>query len=125
MKVRLPLPVTDLYRAVAKLEALYPSRKFTLDGHLVGSIGEVVAPEALGLTLHPISYRGHDAYDANGDVQIKMTAGKNVAMHAPCLRLSFSVSYLPKKQRSSMTVPVRLRGIVRARQGRTVNVSCL
>jgi hypothetical protein len=87
MKVRLPLPVTDLYRAVAKLEALYPSRKFTLDGHLVGSIGEVVAAEALGLTLHPMSCRGHDAYDANGDVQIKMTAGKSVAMRASCLRL--------------------------------------
>ena len=67
--------------------AKYPSRKFTPDGHLVGSIGEVVAAEALGLTLHPMSRAGHDAYDANGDVQIKMTAGKSVAMYSDCCRL--------------------------------------
>lgn len=86
-RIRLPLPVAAIYRAVAELEAKYPTRKFTPDGHLVGSIGEVVAAEALGLTLHPMSRAGHDAYDAHGDVQIKMTAGKSVAMYAECLRL--------------------------------------
>lgn len=74
-------------RAVKELEAIYPTRKFTPDGHLVGSIGEVVAAEALGLTLHRMSYAGHDAFDANGNVQIKMTAGKSVAMYADCDRL--------------------------------------
>ncbi len=86
-KIKLPSPVKDIYRAVAELEARYPPRKFTPDGHLVGSIGEVVAAEALGLTLHPMSHAGHDAYNANGDVQIKMTAGKSVAMRAECIRL--------------------------------------
>ncbi len=86
---RIPLPsaVADIYRAVAELEARYHPRKFTPDGHLVGSIGEVVAAEALGLTLHPMSRAGHDAFDADGDVQIKMTAGKSVAMRADCVRL--------------------------------------
>ena len=46
-----------------------------------------MAAEALGLTLYPMSYGGHDAHDANGDVQIKMTAGKSVAMRAECRRL--------------------------------------
>ena len=86
-KIKLPSPVTDIYRAVAELEARYHPRKFTPDGHLVGSIGEVVVAEALGLTLYPMSHSGHDAYDANGDVQIKMTAGKSVAMRAECVRL--------------------------------------
>jgi hypothetical protein len=86
-KIPLPSPVAAIYRAVAELEARYPQRKFTPDGHLVGSIGEVVAAEALGLTLHPMSHHGHDAYDANGDVQIKMTAGKSVAMRGDCARL--------------------------------------
>jgi hypothetical protein len=85
-KIPLPPQVAAIYRAVAELEALYPTRKFTPDGHLVGFIGEVVAAEALGLTLHPTSHPGHDAYDANGDVQIKMTAGKSVAMYATCAR---------------------------------------
>jgi hypothetical protein len=85
-RIRLPEPVAAIYRAVKDLEALYP-RKFTPDGHLVGSIGEVVAAEALGLTLYPMSRAGHDAYDANGDVQIKMTAGRSVAMYAESIRL--------------------------------------
>jgi hypothetical protein len=87
MKIRLPSPVADIYRAVEELETRYHPRKFTPDGHLVGSIGEVVAAEALGLTQYPMSHSGHDAYDANGDVQIKMTAGKSVAMRAECERL--------------------------------------
>jgi hypothetical protein len=86
-RVPLPEPVARIYKATAALEALYPSRKFTPDGHLVGSIGEVIAAEALGLTLYPMSRPGHDAYDANGDVQIKMTAGTSVAMYATCDRL--------------------------------------
>lgn len=82
-----PEPVARIYEATAELEALYPTRKFTPDGHLVGSIGEVIAAEALGLTLYAMSKPGHDAYDANGDVQIKMTGGNSVAMYATCDRL--------------------------------------
>ena len=52
-RVRLPEAVARIYQAVADLEKLYPDRKFTPDGHLVGSIGEVVAAEALALTLSP------------------------------------------------------------------------
>ncbi len=87
MKVKLPEQVAAIYRAVAELEAEYPGRKFTPDGHLVGSIGEVIAAKALGLKLHPNSYPGHDAYDETGDVQIKMTGGKSVAMYGTCTRL--------------------------------------
>ena len=86
-KVELPTPVSNLYRAVEELEKMYPQRKFPLDGHLVGSIGEVVAAKALGLTLYPMSHNGHDAYDGNGPVQIKMTAGKRVSMYSDCTRL--------------------------------------
>ena len=35
----IPELVRDLYKLVAKFEALFPERKFTPDGHLVGSIG--------------------------------------------------------------------------------------
>src|SRR3954462_2198339 len=86
-RIKLPSCVATIYRAVEELQAKYPSRRFTPDGHLVGSIGEVVAAEALGLTLYPMSRAGHDAYDADGDVQIKMTAGGSVAMYAECVRL--------------------------------------
>ncbi len=86
-RVKLPAPVAAIYRAVAALEAAYPGRKFTPDGHLVGSIGEVVAAENLGLKLYPGSHPIHDAYDENGDVQIKMTAGSAIGMYGPCKRL--------------------------------------
>lgn len=87
-RLKLPKPVADIYRAVELLSKAYPGRKFTPDGHLVGSIGEVVAAEALGLTLYNGSHPGHDAVDADGnEVQIKMTGGKSVALYAPCTRL--------------------------------------
>jgi hypothetical protein len=87
-KIRLPPPVAAIYRAVEELERLYPERRFTPDGHLVGSIGEVVAAEALGLTLHRMSHAGHDARDASGrDVQVKLTAGRSVGLYGCCDRL--------------------------------------
>jgi hypothetical protein len=87
-RIKLPEPVAQIYRAVAQLEALYPGRKFTPDGHLVGSIGEVVAAEARKLKLYSASMPAHDAEDALGrQVQIKMTGGRSVAMYADCERL--------------------------------------
>jgi hypothetical protein len=74
-----------LYDASEGLEALFPGRKFTLDGHLVGSIGEVVAAYMFGLDLMPASTLGHDAMSPDGrQVEIKLTQGKSVALrHAP------------------------------------------
>ncbi len=86
-KIPLPSPVARIYRAVKELEGLYPGRKFTPDGHLVGSIGEVIAASALNLKLFPMSRKGHDAYDEHGEVQIKMTAGKRITMADRCIRL--------------------------------------
>jgi len=87
-RIPLPEPVAKIYEAVEELQKLYPGRKFTPDGHLVGSIGEVVAEKALGLTLCSMSEPGHDAIDAAGRlVQIKMTAGRSIAMYADCDRL--------------------------------------
>ena len=86
--IKLPAPVADIYRAVAELERLYPGRKFTPDGHLVGSIGEVIAAEHFGLKLHGMSKSGHDAVDPDGnEVQIKLIAGSSVSMFADCERL--------------------------------------
>lgn len=87
-RIPLPVPVASIYEAVEELQRLYPGRKFTPDGHMVGSIGEVVAAEVLGLQLFGMSELGHDALDSAGrKVQIKMTAGKSVAMYADCDRL--------------------------------------
>jgi hypothetical protein len=86
-RIRLPREVADIYRAVEALAKRYPGRPFTPDGHMVGSIGEVVAAEAFGLELYPPSQAVHDAYDSAGDVQIKITAGRHVSMYSCCDRL--------------------------------------
>jgi hypothetical protein len=75
----------ELYSASAGLEALFPGRKFTLDGHLVGSVGEVVAAYMFDLDLNPASTLGHDARSRDGrEVEIKLTQGDAVALrHEP------------------------------------------
>lgn len=86
-RIPLPVPVADMYKAVSALETKYGC-KFTPDGHLVGSIGEVIAKEAFDLELYPMSYSWHDACDHQGrDVQIKLTSRKCVALYANCDRL--------------------------------------
>ena len=79
--------IKRLYDVVEELSQEFSEekRKFTLDGHLVGSIGEVVAAYAFNLRLLVSSAEGHDAllisedYGAvshdNTPVQIKLTGG--------------------------------------------------
>jgi len=53
-------------------------RKFTPDGHMVGSLGEVVAAYAFDLELLPVGTPVHDAKSPEGKlVQIKLTGGKS------------------------------------------------
>ena len=87
-KVPLPDAVAKIYEAVAELEKRYPGRKFTPDGHLVGSIREVIAAETLRLALLPMSAKDHDAADELGvQVQIKLTSTSRVSMYGPSDRL--------------------------------------
>ena len=65
-----------LYKTVGELEKRFPNRKFTPDGHLVGSIGEVIAAYMFRLELLENSTETHDAEAKNGKpVQIKFTQG--------------------------------------------------
>ena len=79
----IPSLVQRLYAVVAELETLFPGRKFTLDGHLVGSIGEVLAAHYYGLDLLPSSAPVHDAIATDGRmVQVKATQAKSVGLRA-------------------------------------------
>ena len=78
-----PELVRRLYALVGEFEALFPGRAFTPDGHLVGSIGEVMAAYRYNLTLHRASSTAHDAVAPNGtQVEIKATQGTSVALRA-------------------------------------------
>lgn len=76
--------IVTLYKIVDRLEKIFPGRKFTLDGHLVGSIGEVLAAYMFGLELLPNSSPIHDAVTSEGrKIQIKLTqSAKGVALRA-------------------------------------------
>jgi hypothetical protein len=68
--------VPQLFAITAQLEAAAPGRKFTPDGHTVGSIGEVLAASDHGLTLATTSTEGVDATAPDGrSVEIKATGG--------------------------------------------------
>ena len=73
--------IKELYRITNELESNYLGRKFTIDGHLVGSIGEVIVAEYYGLTLLPNSTKTHDAVSKDGKyVQIKATQVQSISI---------------------------------------------
>ena len=68
--------IKELYAITQKLRDKYKeyNKQFTLDGKLVGDIGEVLAAEKYGLKLLPENTEIHDAFvikDPNKKVQIK------------------------------------------------------
>lgn len=73
---RLPPVVTELVQARNRLREHYVAvgLEFTLDGNLVGDIGEAVAAELFGLKLSPRNGTGIDGHAADGrSVQVKAT----------------------------------------------------
>lgn len=74
--------IRELYRIVDELESFYPEKHFTLDGILLGNLGEVYAAEKYGLTLLEESAKTHDATTSDGKyVQIKVTQGRQVGLY--------------------------------------------
>ena len=81
-KEGLPQLVAELYLVVNELEAMFPGRHFTPDGHLVGSLGECLAAHHYGLELLPASSPGVDAVRDGRHVEIKATQGARVALRS-------------------------------------------
>ena len=73
--------IKAIYAITGELEALYPGRHFTPDGHMVGSIGEVIVADAYGLELLTASAKTHDARAQDGKmIQIKATQRDRIAI---------------------------------------------
>jgi hypothetical protein len=78
-----PILVARLNEVVRRLEALFPGRRFTLDGHLVGSVGEVIAAAIFDLELLVGSTESHDARASDGRlVQIKLTQSVAIGLRS-------------------------------------------
>src|SRR5258706_2752487 len=79
-KTRFPQLLQAIYDAVDELEAMFPGRHFTPDGHLVGSLGEALASFHYGVELSPASAQCHDGKCGERNVQFKATQGDRIAM---------------------------------------------
>jgi hypothetical protein len=72
-----PALIGDLLKTTQRLNTLFDGRPFTPDGHLVGSIGEVVAEYIYDLKLQAVGTPQVDAHTQDGrSVQIKLTGAK-------------------------------------------------
>ncbi len=66
--------VEKLFKIIEDLQQNYPNKKFTLDGRLVGDIGEVLVQENHDVTLFTKLEKEYDGIDSkNRKVQIKAT----------------------------------------------------
>ena len=61
----------NMIKEVATLEAMFPDRHFSLDGHIVGSIGEVAASYYYGIKLAKSSKKAIDGMVNERSVQIR------------------------------------------------------
>jgi hypothetical protein len=65
--------VKQLLAIVAQMQMDYPKKKFTLDGRLVGDIGEILAEQQYDLELLKGLRERHDAISRGRFVQVKTT----------------------------------------------------
>ena len=79
-KQQFPKYLRAIYDAVDGLEAMFPGRHFTPDGHMVGSLGEALAAYHYGIELAHASAVCHDGICGTRQVQVKATQGNRVAL---------------------------------------------
>ncbi len=63
-----------IFQAIENLKEAFPNRAFTIDGRLVGDIGEVIAELEYDVILDEVCQPGHDCTTSDGRrVQVKAT----------------------------------------------------
>ena len=69
-----------IFDGIERLQTLYGNRRpFTIDGRLVGDLGEIIAEQEFDITLDEKLRAHHDAVTRDGrDVQIKATFKDNL-----------------------------------------------
>ena len=79
--------VKEMLQIVEALQKEYPKKKFTLDGRLVGDLGEILVEEGYDLELYEGLGKHHDGETPDGRrVQIKTTMKNS---------LTFPVDHIP------------------------------
>ena len=63
-----------IFQGIDRLKEAFPNRVFTIDGRLVGDIGEVIAALEYDMEVHEVSQAKHDGVTPDGRlVQVKAT----------------------------------------------------
>ncbi len=70
----------NMVKEVETLESMFDDRHFTLDGHIIGSIGEVAAAKLYGIRLFISSTKAIDGEVDSKLVQIKVVQQDNVML---------------------------------------------
>ncbi|MCK5268242.1 MAG: hypothetical protein KAR07_08745 [Spirochaetes bacterium] len=73
--------INIILNEIKKLHENYPQKKFTMDGRLVGDLGEVLAEQNYKIKLYDGQHSRHDACFENNkkrEVQIKTTMKENL-----------------------------------------------
>ena len=83
MAITIPEAVRQMLIVVEQLRVAYPKKAFTLDGRLVGDIGEVLVEDAYDLELYENVKARYDAECSDGrKVQIKATMKETLTFPA-------------------------------------------
>ncbi|MCZ2443461.1 MAG: hypothetical protein LC101_06775 [Flavobacteriales bacterium] len=87
--------IIKLLSIVKELKTEYPNKEFTLDGRLLGDIGEVLAATVYDIELNVGLTKHHDAVSTSGQkVQIKATMKDSLtypARHTPDFYLGIKI----------------------------------
>ncbi len=82
-KLEIHQAVKELLDIVRQLHECYPQKKFTLDGRLVGDIGEILVSQDYDVELYDGLEKHHDGISSEGrKVQIKTTMKDSLTF--PC-----------------------------------------
>lgn len=63
-----------IFQGITQLKRAFPKKEFTIDGRLVGDIGEIIAALEYDIQLFDVLRKGHDGQTSDGRlVQVKAT----------------------------------------------------
>jgi len=64
----------NIFSSIEELRQAFPQKTFTIDGRLVGDVGEVIATLDYNINLYEVQQAGHDGETSDGrKVQVKAT----------------------------------------------------
>lgn len=73
-----------IFQGIGMLQAEFSHRRFTIDGRLVGDIGEIIAAAEFDIELDDVSRAVHDGRTSDGrEVQIKATFQDHLTFKTP------------------------------------------